>query len=246
MLGGQGAVSKGVMTRRFSAVALTLGLLACAPVIQPGDPCVRDTDCPSPLVCLYGRCRDECTTYLDCDDGEACLRDGSGAGACRTPVERTCDTSADCGELACVERACVQPCVDTEDCGGTVCTASPGGRTCVDPTGDACVDGSECAFGVCRDGYCDPVRSIAAGSTSTCVLLESGRIACTGANEVSLISPAETPWFGAFRPVVDEELRQPPFEALDLGSLHACAMANGEVRCWGGGSLGQNLSLIHI
>lgn len=225
-------------------VAIALILSGCAPVIQLGDACERPSDCPTGLLCLYGRCRDECTSFRDCADGETCLHDTeTGAGACRTAPESTCAVSSDCGLLSCVEQVCVQECMTTEDCGGTVCVGDEGQRTCVEPTSTECTDGSECAFGVCRDGFCDPVRSLSAGSASTCVLLESGRIACTGGNESMLLAAGTTPFFPAFRPVVDTMGFQPPFEALDLGNIHACAIANGEARCWGGGAVGQNGAL---
>lgn len=217
--------------------------VGCAPALDVGAPCALASECPESLVCLLGRCRSECATNRDCralGEGSMCLLDeASGARACRAAVEASCDSSADCGPLSCVGGTCVQTCQETEECAGTVCLTTDDVRACVEPTGGACADGSACTFGVCDRGYCDPVRALAAGGPLTCVLLESGRIACAGANQNTVLSRTAGEFVAVMAPVVDELGSQPPFESLDLGSRHACAVGAERLRCWGDGSLGQ-------
>ncbi len=89
-----------------------------------------------------------------------------------------------------------------------------------------------------------PVRSVAAGGTHTCALLESGAVRCWGAggfgrlgydntNDVgdgigpSITAAGDVPVGAAAKQVVS-------------GNLHNCALLeNGAVRCWGSGGSGQ-------
>jgi alpha-tubulin suppressor-like RCC1 family protein len=227
----------------LSLLALALG--SCAPALSVGAPCALSSECPDPLVCLLGRCRSECANNRDCDgDGDLCLLDAAtGARACRTPAELTCAAGgSECGSgLVCLAGRCAAPCEDTSDCIGTVCATLPMvGGVCVEPTGEACADGSECAFGVCSEGSCDPVREVVAGGAATCVLLESGRLACAGLNGTRVISPENVLFIPAFTRVVDVAGSQPPFESVAVGLEHACALSSGRVRCWGSGRMGQN------
>jgi len=169
------------------------------------------------------------------------LHEASGARACRTLDELTCAATERCvGGLSCVRGRCVQPCTETADCGGTVCASLEEERVCVEP-GETCAVAEDCGLGICLDGRCDEVRSLNAGERATCLLLESGRLLCAGSNLNSLLSGDDTVRFvPAFERVLDTAGTQPAFESIELGASHACALAAGRVRCWGGGEVGQN------
>lgn len=227
--------------RRVFFLLLSAYVLAgCAPQLSVGEPCALPSDCPAPLTCLLDRCRSECAANRDCDDGATCLLDEvSGARACRTVQELTCAGGDDCGPLACVRGRCTQRCTETSDCGGTVCANEEDERVCVEPTGGECAVSDDCAFGICRDGRCDEIRSLDAGDGATCLLLESGRLACAGFNSASVLSGAMVRFVPEFAPVLDVSGTQPPFESVQVGTIHACAVADGRMRCWGGGDRGQ-------
>lgn len=218
-------------------------VVGCAPQLSLGEPCALPSDCPVPLTCLLDRCRSECETDRDCDDDAVCLLDEvNGARACRTPNELTCVAAEDCGgALTCSRGRCAQRCDETAECGGTVCANEDDVRVCVEPTGGACSDDGECAFGICDGGRCDEVRDLDAGSFGTCLLLDSGRLVCAGGNNASFLTGDPSVRFvPSFEPVLDAAGSQPPFEAIEIGSAHGCALAAGRVRCWGDGSVGQN------
>lgn len=171
----------------------------------------------------------------------------SGVGACRTDADRGCTAGSCPAGLACVHEACVQTCEETAECGGTVCTeVGAEERVCAEPTPTSCTSGVECAFGICDGGYCDGARAVAAGWDATCVLLASGRIACMGRNAVSMLTRDGVGFVTTPSRVVDGEGSQPPFEAVDLGTSHVCALEGGRIRCWGSGNLGQNGALAPV
>src|SRR4051812_31179986 len=37
------------------------------------EPCVLNSDCDSPLVCVFGECHVQCLTSVDCAAGQACV-----------------------------------------------------------------------------------------------------------------------------------------------------------------------------
>ena len=171
-----------------------------------------------------------------------CLLDEiSGARACRTPSELSCAGVGDCvAGLSCVRGSCVQRCVETTDCGGTVCATLEEARVCVEP-GVTCSGPEDCGFGICSEGRCDEVRSLDAGGNATCLLLDSGRLVCAGGNGNALMSGDPAVRFvPGFERVRDAAGSQPPFESIEVGAAHGCALAAGRVRCWGDGEVGQN------
>jgi hypothetical protein len=44
-------------------------------LLNRGDNCVYNSDCNLPLVCLQGKCTDECQRDRDCDAGKSCSND---------------------------------------------------------------------------------------------------------------------------------------------------------------------------
>src|SRR5579862_1930676 len=81
--GGTTRVSRRVM-RMFWAGAFGLGGLAmgasCNSSSQVGlsQNCSLNSDCDSPLVCVFSRCHQQCKTSEDCASGERCVASGGG------------------------------------------------------------------------------------------------------------------------------------------------------------------------
>ncbi len=103
-------------TRSFvSALASSaLVLAACQATTATGAACSRASDCASPLVCGFGRCRVECAQNRDCGAGRLCLLDAGGQGSCSLDSD-ACTSICGAG-LMCVAGTCVQPCSGDGDC----------------------------------------------------------------------------------------------------------------------------------
>lgn len=124
-----------------------------------GSHCDENRVCEEPFICLYGRCRHECTSDADCSAGELCLFDPSqpGQGACSI-ADETCVEDSDCEDgLVCnSDNRCHPPCVDDSDCDeGFECgpegQCQPIDETCV-VDDDDCDDGLVCG----SDNRCHP------------------------------------------------------------------------------------------
>jgi hypothetical protein len=100
--------------RRAPGVIVAALLVACAPRLELGAPCVRPSDCPVPLTCLLGACRTECLSDRDCGPGLACVAMG-GQGACTLDRESSCSGVCD-PPLVCVEERCRGGCTSDAEC----------------------------------------------------------------------------------------------------------------------------------
>lgn len=102
--------------------AVPLSLVLVSACLGGGDPrplgsrCSRSSDCRSPLVCEYGRCRAECVIDRDCPEGMACVvAEGDLAGGVCQLVGEGCEPgacppgSACVGDGQCVERLAAPP-----------------------------------------------------------------------------------------------------------------------------------------
>ena len=104
----------------------------CAPALTTGAPCAFNSECPSDLACLGGRCRIECQTSRDCPDPLACVAVGDALSACRVEEDEDGCTEEICpAPLACRAGVCVDPCTDASECvpenvcNDAVCEAPP-------------------------------------------------------------------------------------------------------------------------
>ncbi|AKF06368.1 RCC1 domain-containing protein [Sandaracinus amylolyticus] len=204
------------MISRLGALVLFVLALGCTEDLQLGGLCAYDSDCPSGLVCGFGRCRAECRQSVDCDPGAMCLVDEMGVGSCSV-VEDVCERDEQCqGGLRCALGRCVDACEVDGDCAqGDQCWSVPSldMAICVDPRArpeagmpveldggaevpDAGVDGGPSDAGIdggtCRGPACDPVRRVALGWQHACAVTESGRLWCWGrdvAAEASGVRP---------------------------------------------------------
>ncbi|MBK9000392.1 MAG: hypothetical protein IPM35_32125 [Myxococcales bacterium] len=114
-----------------------------------GKPCVYNSNCPAPLVCISGSCLPECQEDRDCAFGLVCSAakacvpggggdggtdsgDAGGPGACANGTQDPGETGVDCGGPCggCASDACTKP----SDCASHVCSA----KKCQAPS---CTDG---------------------------------------------------------------------------------------------------------
>ncbi len=74
-------------------------------------------------------------------------------------------------------------------------------------------------------GSVSGARSLSAGTTHSCALLEDGGVACWGLDDVGQLGDPAHPVQGA--------------TAVAVGARHSCAVVEGGVFCWGDNSVGQ-------
>src|ERR1700685_520452 len=87
--------------RSFSVLLLTAGSVAlafsCSSSSQAGlaQNCSLNSDCDSPLVCVFAGCHAQCQTPTDCSAGERCVTgtNGMAPNVCQLPQETTCSGS---------------------------------------------------------------------------------------------------------------------------------------------------------
>lgn len=146
-----------------------LGLLAVGCTERPtfrGGGCDLNSDCDNPLVCGFGRCRQECRTEVDCALGLDCFNDiGSGLGFCQLPDELDCTVNSNCvercgrgtdceGKIVCRGGECGQACIEDRDCvEGSICVEEDSVLTCEPTSPELCVYNSDCALGLICDPY---------------------------------------------------------------------------------------------
>ncbi len=121
--------------------------------------CTTNSECATPLVCRLERCRSECSTARDCENGAMCVQDESGLGACQLPAETRCTLQTDCpAPLRCQMGSCLNECVTNADCESeAMCLAGPDGSACVTMApGPRCSSPSSCAIPLTcgPDGQC--------------------------------------------------------------------------------------------
>jgi hypothetical protein len=87
----------------------------------PGDlahGCSINSDCNSPLVCVFGLCHEQCAASRDCPMGERCVSSGTDK-VCELPGESTCQGSSQCPMgLTCTstDMQCRNGCTTGNDC----------------------------------------------------------------------------------------------------------------------------------
>jgi hypothetical protein len=137
------------MKRRRSIVGTVVGLSAVG-VLTAGAPscnsspplvglagnCSLNSDCNSPLACVFSHCHTQCHASSDCPTGERCVPaggvDGGTDGVCQLPAESTCSFGPCAGNQVCgSDFQCRAPCGPTTTCGLGATTCS--GSQCLDP-----------------------------------------------------------------------------------------------------------------
>jgi hypothetical protein len=85
--------------------------------------CSINSDCNSPLICVFSLCHDACAESRDCPQGERCVSVGVD-NVCELPSESTCSATQACpGGLLCwTDMQCRNPCDALQPCiAGNVC-----------------------------------------------------------------------------------------------------------------------------
>lgn len=128
--------------------ALSAAVLAAAPgcssnqLAALSQACFLNSDCNSPLVCVFSRCHTACRNSADCPSGERCVPSGMDAGVsvdvCQLSAEATCSGGSTCEDdevCGAVDQQCRAPCGPSESClEGQVCASVAGGAdACYDP-----------------------------------------------------------------------------------------------------------------
>jgi hypothetical protein len=106
-----------------------------------GQPCVYNSQCPSPLVCRTNLCQLECLNSLDCSDGRQCVD-----GRCQVPVCPEVDAGA--GKSCAFSSDCLAPLI----CRSGTCT-------CECRVGGDCPTGYDCAGNRCAPSNVDSIGS---------------------------------------------------------------------------------------
>lgn len=120
------------MSRAVGAplAVLALAVLAgCQAGASTGASCTRTSECASPLVCTYGRCRAECVTSRDCAAGLRCIENAGATGVCTLEVEERCTDAICAAPLLCRGGQCRTECTTSADCRSGTCD----GVSCVEP-----------------------------------------------------------------------------------------------------------------
>jgi alpha-tubulin suppressor-like RCC1 family protein len=202
-----------------------------------GSDCELSSECAAPLVCRLGRCRDECRSSRDCRAGLVCLIDDA-LGVCQLETE-TCALTSECPEpLVCHMGRCANACMTSVDCPvGTTCVSVDGVLGCRGDQGPTCAHNSDCATTEfcgpdlqcheqchgprdCRDGtVCDM-------TTFACVWPSDGGPGSDASIDGGMADSGVT-------------TGPAPPPAIAGGDRHTCAIAVGELRCWGTNGAGQ-------
>lgn len=122
----------------LTAGALALTLPGCdssadqkVALAKLASKCRINSDCGSPLVCVFERCHEECETSRDCDAGSRCVQSPQRRNVCQLPDEQACDAAGACpGDQVCgVDGECRDACRSSGECvAEQICSAG----TCAD------------------------------------------------------------------------------------------------------------------
>jgi hypothetical protein len=154
------------LTLAFAVAAAPSCSSASASAAGLAANCSLNSDCDSPLVCVFARCHDACHDSGDCPVGERCVPSGaagSTADVCQLSQEASC-TTATCagGEVCGADGQCRAPCQTSTTCLALQsCVVNAGVGACYDTgdpidkvdLGDAAVNASD---GATADGSVGP------------------------------------------------------------------------------------------
>jgi len=149
------------MTRGGLVLACALAF-GCEAGARVGDSCLHDSDCPSPLACAIGRCREACRVSTDCPTQSRCLVDpATHVHVCSLEVD-SCRTHPCPLGFVCRDDACVNACGSLVDCPDGVCVDGACARA---PGPDA---GSPLADAGPRDAGSDATSDASIPAVTTC------------------------------------------------------------------------------
>ncbi|MCO4764063.1 MAG: hypothetical protein KC502_21310 [Myxococcales bacterium] len=188
-------------------------------------PCSDGNACTLNDKCGAGKC--EAGSAKSCDDANACTADSCDAktGQCANkPIPGCCKVDGDCNDF----NLCT-----TDKCAKSKCTAAPTND------GMVCATGKLCGSGTCVAPAKGWAKKLAANGYGRffCALLNSGKVACWGANNQGQIGNGTGGYSGS---KVTKPTKVVGIDkAIDVGAGydHACAVkSDGTVWCWGDNS----------
>lgn len=261
------------MNKRASARALPL---LCASVIVAGfwlgcadespqkdaaQGCSLSSECKSPLVCAFAKCRQACKATRDCSPGERCVQSDKPSYICQ---KQGCSRNSDClgTQICAVDAQCRDQCLTQKDClVDQVCSAGAcadvnelvgGALPNVHPDaglGQRCTLPSDCPgdFVCLRDGICgaeciidkDCPRTYACtpvhpGGPGRCFPPSAGN---DGGSDPDAADTGSDASVSDASDGGSTQLRASPISA---GSVHTCVWQKpGTIKCWGGNGYGQ-------
>jgi hypothetical protein len=120
----------------MAGAALVLAPGCHSDLASVGQHCSLNSDCDSPLICVFTLCHEACKTSVDCPTGQRCVPSGIVPDdVCQLPVESTCAVSACNGGEVCGEDGqCRVRCTTSSQCvEGDTCATISKVRACYDP-----------------------------------------------------------------------------------------------------------------
>jgi alpha-tubulin suppressor-like RCC1 family protein len=161
----------------------------------------------------------------------------SGEGSTLFEAGSACETNEECASSSCVDgRCCREVCISCQACTG------PGG-TCVAlelRTEDDGPPGACAGDRWCTEKGCELRAQVVVGETHTCALSADGKVTCWGNGFLSGYGADDN--IGDDEPAGAKGFVGVGADAVELaaGDTHTCALlSDGNVRCWGNGTLGQ-------
>jgi len=136
-VGSAGAV---VLVVAVGVAGASCGSSGSAPPVGLSAGCSLNSDCDSPLICVFSRCHAACNDSADCTAGERCVPAGGDAGAvnvCQLLGESECAAGSPClgGEVCGSDEQCRASCQTSANCLSmqTCLTIGAAGGACYDP-----------------------------------------------------------------------------------------------------------------
>src|SRR5450432_953357 len=118
-----------------ATVAVVLSCGSDTPLLGVSQACVLNSDCASPLLCVFQRCHTGCAESLDCPMGERCVASGT-SHVCQLPEESSCSSTVLCqaGQVCGPDQQCRTKCTTSLDCPkGDSCLPIGGTNACYSP-----------------------------------------------------------------------------------------------------------------
>jgi hypothetical protein len=110
------------------------------PPVAASENCTLNSDCDTPLICVFSRCHTACNDSGDCPmTGERCVPAGGDAGGvnvCQLPSEESCGSGSACAgnEICGSDKQCRASCQTSANCVGTqTCVTTGSVGACFDP-----------------------------------------------------------------------------------------------------------------